>query len=715
RYTAASAGLDIGSRLGGQANVWSIVDTNGQNVTWATNYNGDTLLQYLIKAGSGQLTLTGSNRTHFGGLVVAGGTLTLDSAVNATTMNNMPISGYGVGTFQYRGAAGVARSQTLNGLGAQFGLLTVAVDNVGTTTTLDFSGGSTGGVSRGTTTIDAGKVGFGGTVDFRAVNGTFGTTAIIKTGTGQTLTNGIIGPWATVDGTDWATHTSGTILPYAAYADVSNDVLADGATSNVRITSSTGTVVLGASTVTLNTLLQSSTTAATISLSGSTLRTGGVMVGRNAAALTIGDAVGSGTLQPATAGGEIILSNFGTGTMTVNSVIANTSTASQLTISGNGTVVLTASNTITGTTHVHGGTLRIGAGGTTGAISSNAALYVAAGATLVFNRSDDYGGAQTYRIIGTPFGDDYGGGLVVMAGNLTLTPADYQGMRSTYSGFTQLLGGTVTMGATQALSSAGPIVFGGGVLRYGGSTDDVSGRIAGSTAPIVVDTNGSSITWNYPIVASNLAGLTKNGTGTLTLNNVNAYQGTTTINAGTLQAAAPAVPGTIVNNSALIFNNDARGVGGTYTGAISGTGTVSVTGTTLAPVTLTGSSTYAVVPVASTGRLDIGWTAPAGQASPLGTSGTVNIDAGYLGYSGATPLTFDRVVNLVGTTWSGGLAADGAGPFILTTDFRVSGNGVKTFTLTGSGTAANEMRGVIANSTSMTSLAKTGGGVWQLT
>jgi autotransporter-associated beta strand protein len=715
RYTAASAGLDLGSRIATGFQQTATIDTNGQNVEWATNStSGLNNSGALNKMGFGQLTLSGSMAT--GNLIVSGGTLAIDSrnlAAGLTT--NAGVYGFGVGTFRLSGAAGAARTQIVNGVALQSGLLTVEVNNPGTSTTLNMAGsGGASVVSRsGTSNYLPGS---NGTVDFRAVGGTLGSTVIIRTAASQAVTNGILGPWATVDGAGWATHTSGTILPYSGYTEVAGDSIADGGTTNARIASTGGTVSLAAATTTVNTLLQSATTAATISLSGQTLRTGGVMVGRTAARLVIGDAVGSGTLQPTSSGGEVILTNFGSGSMTVNSVIADNTAASQLTISGTGTVVLTASNTLTGATQVHGGTLQIGDGGTTGAVSSPA-VFVAPGATLVFNRSDDYGGPITYRITGTPYGDDYGGGIVVRSGNLTLSGSTYTNGGNLYSGLTQLLGGTVTINQAQALSSAGGIVFGGGVLRYGSVTPDLSGRIAGSTSPIVIDTQGNSVTFAYPIAASNTGGLTKRGTGTLTLNGANAYQGTTTIEAGTLRAAAQAIPGDIINSSTLTLSNDALTVGGVYAGVISGTGAVSVTGTTLAPITLTGSSTYAAVPVASTGRLDIGWTAPAGQASPLGTSGTVNIDAGYLGYSGATPLTFDRTVNLVGTTWSGGLAADGAGAFILTTDFRVSGVGTKTFTLTGSGTAANEMRGVIANydATRLTNMSKTGPGLWQLT
>ncbi|MFM8529195.1 MAG: beta strand repeat-containing protein, partial [Ilumatobacteraceae bacterium] len=708
RFTAASAGLDLGSRLAMPSSDSLSIDTNGQNVQFASDMSlGGTPGMY--KLGGGELKLSGSTSVATStGFLVVGGTLTVDSAVKPTAMSTSQVQGIGVSTFQYTGASGTTRSQSLNGVTLQSGLLTIAVNNPGTSTTL----------TTGTATIGRNPA---GTVDFRATGGTFGTNAIFQTGTSQVLTNGILGPWATVDGTNWATHTSGTILAYTGYADVAADVLADSGTSNARIASTaSGTVTLGAATTTVNTLLQSASTAATVSLQSRALLTGGVMVGKGAAALTIGDSPGSGTLQPASAGGEVILSNFSSGLMTVNSVIANNASASRLTISGTGAVVLTASNTITGTTYIQGGSLRIGAGGTTGALSTTAVVNLAPGATLVYDRTDDYGGAQTYRILGSRAGDGYVGGLILRGGHLTLSPTQV----NSYSGFTQLLGGTLSLGTDQkALSVGGDIVFGGGVLRYGAtqSTDSISGRIAGSTSPITVDTNNLSVAWNYSLPASNVAGLTKTGLGTLTLGNVNFYQGTTTVTGGILKGAGQSFPGNIVNSSTLAFSNDYLNLPGTYAGVISGTGTVVMDSTSWIPVTLTGTSTFATVPVIQQGRLDIGWSAPAGQPSPLGTSGTVSVgttgNGGLLGYSGATNLTFDRVVNLAGTTIGGGVAADGAGAFIVTSNVGASGAGSKPFMLAGSGTAANEMRGVIADNggTNLTNLSKSGGGVWQLT
>ncbi|MFM8986551.1 MAG: beta strand repeat-containing protein, partial [Planctomycetia bacterium] len=575
RFTAASAGLDLGSRLAHNSlNFWQ-VDTNGQDVTFRTRMSTGVSTTRFFKQGDGRLTLSGS--TNVRGFIVVGGTLARDSGTIAEAWTNSEwLAGMGVVSFLFSGAAAGTRTQTVpSGLYPQAGLLTVAVQSTGTTTMLDISGG----ITRSTAALDGNGQFTGnlGTVDFRAAGGTFGTTAIVRTTTSQALTNGIIGPWATVAGSDWATHTSGTILPYTAYTDVTSDSIADGATTNARITTTTGTVTLGAGTTTVNTLLQAAPTAATIRLSGSSLLTGGVMAAAGAGRLTIGDAVGSGTLQPATGGGEIVLSNFSSGSMTVNSVIANNSSASRLTISGNGTVVLTASNTLTGVTAVQGGTLRIGGGGTTGSLASSS-VYLSAGARLVFDRTDDYGGQAAYMISTMGYAMGSPGGIEVRGGSLTLAGDNR------YYGTTLLAGGTVTMAHDNALNQSntiqigyrtGPITFTGGVLRYASSgvtmTQDLSGRIVDSTSPIVVDTNGLSGTWGFSVAASNVAGLTKRGGGTLSLTNINAYLGTTTIEGGRLVGAAQSFPGDVVNSGTLTFSTDALNVGGVHAGTISGT------------------------------------------------------------------------------------------------------------------------------------------------
>lgn len=125
----------------------------------------------------------------------------------------------------------------------------------------------------------------------------------------------------------------------------------------------------------------------------------------------------------------------------------------------------------------------------------------------------------------------------------------------------QIADGTVCLAADSALSYADNnqnvksyINFvsqdgsSGGALKVAAAvTRDVSRWLKNSTtAPIVFDDEGRDWTWNTAIDASNTAGFTKRGNGTLTLTKTPAYTGTTTLKAGTLCVPAGTALGKVV-------------------------------------------------------------------------------------------------------------------------------------------------------------------------
>ncbi len=90
-------------------------------------------------------------------------------------------------------------------------------------------------------------------------------------------------------------------------------------------------------------------------------------------------------------------------------------------------------------------------------------------------------------------------------------------------------------GTSAALAGGGNITFGGGTLQYTNSNSrDYSGKITGSTGPISIDTNGVNVTFASNLVSSNSGGLTKIGSGKLTLAAANTFSGNTLIGGGTL-------------------------------------------------------------------------------------------------------------------------------------------------------------------------------------
>ena len=118
----------------------------------------------------------------------------------------------------------------------------------------------------------------------------------------------------------------------------------------------------------------------------------GILNAAGASALTIGTGTNNGTLTAKTAGGELIIHNFSSNAVTVNSVIANNSTASTLTKAGTGSVIVTAANTYSGVTFVNQGTLEVS--GATGALANTSNVTVNTGGTLLLSSTTTAVGGQ---------------------------------------------------------------------------------------------------------------------------------------------------------------------------------------------------------------------------------------------------------------------------------------------------------------------------------
>jgi autotransporter-associated beta strand protein len=144
---------------------------------------------------------------------------------------------------------------------------------------------------------------------------------------------------------------------------------------------------------------------------------------------------------------------------------------------------------------------------------------------------------------------------------------------NTYAGGTTLGVGT--------LAIAGPGSLGTGNLTLGrpggGSTTlrfDFAGTVTANVTQAVstttLNTNGNNVLLSG-VVSGNGAGLTKIGTGTLTLSGANTYTGNTAVNAGTLLVTNTTGSGTGYGN--VTVSNTGSAFGGT--GTVGGTVTVS--------------------------------------------------------------------------------------------------------------------------------------------
>jgi autotransporter-associated beta strand protein len=207
---------------------------------------------------------------------------------------------------------------------------------------------------------------------------------------------------------------------------------------------------------------------------------------------------------------------------------------------GSGTLILTATNTYSGGTTISAGTLQIGNGGTSGAITGN----VTDNGNLAFNRSDNitFGGA----ISGT--------GTLTQNGPGTLTLPN----ANSYSGGTFLLGGTLAVGNNAALGS-GPLgMVDGTTLQFTQNGLNLPNAISLGVLAGTIDTGANTETLSGVISGPN--DLTKIGSGTLILSATNTYTGPTNVNVGTLD-----VTGSIASSSLTTVASGA---------ALIGTGTV---------------------------------------------------------------------------------------------------------------------------------------------
>ncbi|WP_181832519.1 autotransporter-associated beta strand repeat-containing protein [Bosea caraganae] len=250
---------------------------------------------------------------------------------------------------------------------------------------------------------------------------------------------------------------------------------------------------------------------------------------------------------------------------------------------GDGTQILTGTNTYTGGTTISAGTLQLGDGGTSGSITGD----VVNNDTLAFNRSD----------AASLSGAISGSGQLVQLGTGTLTLTG----TNTYTGGTTISTGTLQLGD-------------------GGTTGSITGTIANNGTLAFNRSDAVSLSG----VISGSGSLAQLGTGALTLTGVNTYGGGTVISAGTLIGSAASFgSGTILNNAALVIDQPADAA---FANAIDGTGSFTKRGT--GRLNLTGTSGLTGPTTVEAGRLAVNGSL-AGSAvtvqagATLGGSGTV--------------------------------------------------------------------------------------------
>ncbi|MGA9778253.1 MAG: pectinesterase family protein [Verrucomicrobiia bacterium] len=422
-------------------------------------------------------------------------------------------------------------------------------------------------------TLNAFNRNVGGTVDLSVG----GTSTGVKTLTTTTANvNGILGGWATYAGGDWAVGT--TIAPLAASSyQASTDPTTWGTTSNVTLNASTSPNVPDGTSI--NSL--QITAPATVTLAGAlTLNAGGLLVTGSGA-----DSITGGTLEGAS-GADLIVHQYSTGDLTISSTLADNSSATALTKSGPGRLIIAGTDTMTGDNYLNGGTVLVNtlaelAGGSlvmnngtlsyTGSGETSSRSVVLAGVGGTFDIEGSATVTQTTPIIS-------GGGATHTINGVTLNLGDWGGLTKTgsgtlvlatnniYNGPTVVSNGVLLVNGTNSLTgTSGGTNYssGGSVTVYGGTlggTGTISGAVdiksSGTIAPgdsIGTLTLGSGLTLESG--STNLFAVTNGAGGSLL-----AVQGNLTIQSNCTIAVNIVGPALEPTTNTLI----------TYTGTLSG-------------------------------------------------------------------------------------------------------------------------------------------------
>jgi len=331
--------------------------------------------------------------------------------------------------------------------------------------------------------------------------------------------------------------------------------------------------------------------------------------------------------------------------------------------SGNITIAYEAAST---------GTLNLGNGSTVGSLQAARVTGGNGTAVVNFNHTGNYTFAPI--LAGNLSVNKYGNG------NTTLSGAN------TYTGTTTINAGSIVLGANQTLAG----IAGAGNL-------DLANYTLTTNSPLNSTFSGA---------ISGTGSLTKEGAGTLTLTGANTYNGTTVINAGTIQIGSGGTTGSlstgsaIINNGTLVFNRSNTVTQGTdFADGISGTGNVVQSGSGL--LILSGNNTYTGSTTLTSGTLQVGSGGSLGggnYSENITNTGTIILGSN-------SNQTLSGVIS-----GSGAITKNGTGTLTLTGSNTHSGNmTINTGTVViGHANAAGTGRIIQANGSSLLKIDTTG-------
>ncbi len=395
--TGSTSNVNTGAN---QSRIYTLTGTSTADNTFASELgNNGANSASLTKSGIGTWVISGSNTFTGASTLSGGGTLILDYGAASSPQDNSRLFDTTVLTLNNGGG-----NLTLRG-GSHVEVVGSVTIGSGGHTSITRDGGSA-------------TIAFGVINRSQSAGGTLSLAEDNLATTTSTVFQGILGGGITV-GSNWAKVSSGNIvaLETTDYTDLPTGATA--ATVNYQLTGSQ-TRAVGASvnslritgdgndqtlTISSGNLTPSIVGGSTFGNSGGILYSGG---GNNNYTIT-----GAGNIQGQNGSQELIINTY-TGTLTVDMAVTTGTVGggAGLTKSGAGTLVLTKAGTYTSTTYVNQGALRL---------ANNTAAGTAAGGIVVQNgaalelANNITVGAEALTITGT--GVSNGGALRNVAGN----------------------------------------------------------------------------------------------------------------------------------------------------------------------------------------------------------------------------------------------------------------------------------------------------------